>query len=133
MKSSRRHLAVALLALLGLAAILGPAASLAAPPAEAPGAMELVFTSDTARSGGGQLAVPVECQGDANGYCSGELTLSRAGERQTVPFSVAGGERESLYVPFAAPRGRGWKVHGVATTAQRLGPPSSNATYLFAR
>jgi hypothetical protein len=134
MSSSRKHLAQGLLALLGLAALIVPTASFAGIPTQAQSGTELVFAGDTAQSGGGQLAVPVECLGESSGFCSGVLTLSRGGERQTVPFSVEGGDREALFVPFhAAGQGHGWKVHAVATTTQRLGPPSSHETYLLAR
>jgi hypothetical protein len=119
---------VALLALSGIAS----AASSTAP---SPGTgVELVFAGDTARSLAGEVAVPVECLGESRGFCSGTVTLSRAGRHRTIPFSTRGGGRESLLVPFPdADVGTALKLRATATTSQPLGSPTSREAYLYAR
>lgn len=95
--------------------------------------MSLVFATGKAKSVAGNVAVPVRCLG-GEGYCSGNVTLSRDGHRISIPFSVRGGGQEVLFVPLAL-RGHSdhpRKVHGVATTVQPLGPATSSRTYLLA-
>jgi hypothetical protein len=119
-----------LLATIGLV-LMGLSGSASASPGAG---TELVFASDSARSLGGEVAVPVECLGEAREFCSGTVTLSRAGRHRTVPFSIQGGGRESLFVAFpGADRGQELKLRGVATTSQPLGSPISRETYLYAR
>jgi hypothetical protein len=128
MKILRRNLA-ALLCILGLAVgLAAPAAAAAETPISTPG-MELVFGGGRVRSDGDLVAVPVRCLGEGRGFCSGVVTLSEEGRRQTVPFSVQAGSRESLFVPLRL-SGNG-KVRGIATTDQRIGPPSSIETLLY--
>jgi hypothetical protein len=97
--------------------------------------MSLVFSSGQAHEAAGNLAVPVQCLGSGNGFCSGVVTLSRSGHHIGIPFSVRAGGNEVLFVPLRL-TGRGdhpRKVHGVATTDQALGPATSAKQYLFAR
>ncbi|MBS1885395.1 MAG: hypothetical protein JSS97_20790 [Actinobacteria bacterium] len=97
--------------------------------------MTLVFASDSTHEAAGNVAVPVQCLGPDNGFCSGVVTLSRSGHSTSIPFSVRGGGREVLFVPLRLggradhPR----RVHGVATTDQALGPATSAKQFLYAR
>ena len=130
MKTMRRNL-TALLCTIGLAGgLAAPAAAVADTPISMPG-MELVFEGARAHSDGDLVSVPVKCLGEGRGFCSGVVTLSSGGHRQTVPFSVQAGARESLFVPLRLDGGG--KVRGLATTDQRLGPPSSIAALLYVR
>jgi hypothetical protein len=133
MKARRRNLAAILCALcFGAASIVPAASALAGPP---PSAMELVFASETAQRLGGQLGVPVRCLGESTGFCSGTVTLSRAGHSVSTPFSVMGGAREIVFVPLRLDRSTkgSTTVHGTATTAQRPGPPRSVQSLLRVR
>ncbi len=94
--------------------------------------MSLVFANGKTHAVAGNVAVPVECLGE-NGFCSGNVTLSRAGHRVSIPFSVEGGGKETLYVPLRLEgRSHAKKVHGVATTVQPQGSPTSNKEFLVA-
>lgn len=127
--SSTTRIAVGSWVVVALAILCGPASAGSQVPDSS---MELVFAGSAVNRVGDQLAVPVECLGDAGGFCSGVLTLSRGGRHTSATFSVRGGSRDSLFV--ASPTARaGGKVHGVATTAERVGAPISRATYLYAR
>lgn len=104
-------------------------------PVVTPG-MELVFSGESAQIVRSYVVFPVSCIGDGRGFCSGVMTLSHDGRRASVGFSVSAGVRELVHVHFrlgSGARHRPFKVHGVATTDQRLGPPSSTRTFLYAR
>jgi hypothetical protein len=130
-KSGRR-----LATLLPLLAIAG---AIAIPPsagADAPfsSGLSLVFAGGKARAVADNVAVPVECVGSGDGFCSGEVTLSREGHRISIPVSVRGGGREVLFVPLrvGSTKRHPRKVHGVVTTVQPLGPPTSTREFLNA-
>jgi hypothetical protein len=100
----------------------------------APG-MTLVFASGKTRSIADNVSVPVSCVGAGHGFCSGTITLSRKGHHTSIPFSVRGGGHEVLFVPLRLGAGKSHhakKVHGVATTVQPLGPPTSTKEFLSA-
>jgi hypothetical protein len=119
--------AVAVLGLVGAIAI--PATAGADSVASG---MTLVFANGNAHAVAGNVAVPVECLG-AGGFCSGNVTLSRSGHRISVPFSVEGGSKETIYVPLRVEgKAHAKKVHGVATTIQPQGPATSTKQYLYA-
>jgi hypothetical protein len=128
METMRRNLAALLCVLVLATGLASPAAAGAETPISVPG-MELVFEGARAHSDGDLVSVPVRCLGEGRGFCSGVVTLSSGGHRQTVPFAVQAGSHESLFVPLRIDGGG--KVRGVATTDQRLGPPSSIATLLY--
>lgn len=96
--------------------------------------MSLVFATGKAKSVADNVAVPVRCLGSGNGFCSGNVTLSRNGHRTSIPFSVRAGGQDVLFVPLALGDGAKHprKVHGVATTVQPLGPATSSRTFLLA-
>jgi hypothetical protein len=126
---TRRHLAGLLFTFALSTGVAAPASAFAEEPVSSPG-MELFFAGEYVKSAGGQVVVSVTCVGKGPGFCAGVVTLSSRGHHQTVPFSVRRGTRESLFVPFRLEGAR--KVRGVATTDQRLGPPSSTETFLYA-
>lgn len=124
---------VSLLCAVGVAsAVILPAASSAESPISQ--GMSLVFASGKTKSVAGDVVVPVQCIGDGPGFCSGNVTLSRNGHHISIPFSVRGGGHDVLFVPLSLggkashPR----KVHGVAVTAQPLGPATSTKEFLLA-
>jgi hypothetical protein len=122
------------LAVLGLAgALVLPSTAGADASAIAPG-MALVFSGGKAHSVADNIAVPVDCLGEGQGFCSGVITLSRSGHRISVPFSVRGGGHEVLFVPLRLGGGKAHprKVHGVATTVQPQGPATSTREFLYA-
>jgi len=131
MKAKRQNLA-ALLCILCLGACVAAPASAVAQAPLAESAMELVFAGGNVKSIAGQLGVPVRCFGSSRGFCSGTVTLSSGARHSTSTFSVPGGAREMVFVPLRldGPNSAVAKVHGVATTAQRLGPPRSVESYL---
>jgi hypothetical protein len=114
---------------------LGPAAVPAVAGAEAPASTPvLAFAGDSAHIVGGQVAVPVECEGTPSGFCSGTVTLTRGGQRASAPFAVRGGADETLYVPFRLEvSGRPTKVSATLSTALPLGGPIGTKTLLFVR
>jgi len=112
---------------LGLVAVPAPAG--AEPPAYAP---VLAFAGDTARVVAGQVAVPVECLGEASGFCSGTVTLSRAGKRAVTQFALRGGARESLFVPLPLGTSHPTKVSATLSTAGR-GEATNTKSLLFIR
>jgi hypothetical protein len=120
--------------ILGIAGCMAVPASAGAEGPDSLSAMTLVFTNGKAHDIADNVAVPVECLGDSRGFCSGVVTLSRAGHRISIPFSVRGGGHESLFVPLrlGAEKHHPRRVHGVATTAQQLGPPTSTQRFLLA-
>lgn len=84
---------------------------------------ELEFAGDTAEYAGGQVAVPVECVGEPDAFCSGTLALSWHGKRSVSTFSVQGNHAETVLVPLPiSGRARRVQVAAVATTSQPLGP-----------
>jgi hypothetical protein len=87
--------------------------------------MSLSFARDNARVVGTKALVFVKCTGPESGFCTGTVTLSLAGEDHKVPFSVAGGRRQTVIVPLgSADPGEtvGRKALAVASTVQPLGP-----------
>jgi hypothetical protein len=119
---------------LGAASFMAIPVSAGADSAISPSATTLVFANNDAHSVSDNVAVSVECLGEAHGFCSGVVSLSRAGHRISIPFSVRGGGHESLFVPLRLETGKSQprKVHGVATTIQALGPPTSTKEFLYA-
>lgn len=116
-----------------LSGVAIPASAAAEPSFPAPG-LTLVFAGGKARNVADNVAVPVRCVGSGRGFCSGVVTLSREGHRISIPFSVSGGGHELLFVPLRLGPGKSHprKVHGVATTDQPLGPPTSTREFLYA-
>lgn len=123
-----------LLCVLGLVACAAAPASAGASSAFPVPGLSLVFANGNARSVADNLAVPVRCLGSGRGFCSGVVTLSRDGHHISIPFSVRGGGHDLLFVPLRLGAGQGHlrKVHGVATTAQTAGPPTSIKQFLYA-
>jgi hypothetical protein len=120
---------------LGIAACLTVPAAAGADASASANAMSLVFASGQAHQAAGNVAVPVQCLGSGDGFCSGVVTLSRSGHSISIPFSVRGGGNEVLFVPLRV-SGHGnhpRKVHGVATTDQALGPATSAKQFLYTR
>lgn len=134
-KSRKFGRLAALLTVLGVSACLAVPASAGADSLASAGAMSLVFSSGQAHEAAGNVAVPVQCVGAGDGFCSGVVTLSHSGHHISTPFSVRAGGTEVLFVPLRLgghadhPR----KVHGVATTVQPLGPATRAKQYLYAR
>lgn len=119
--------AVAVLGLVGAIAIPATAGAVSIASGSS-----LVFANGKAHAVAGNVAVPVECVG-AGGFCSGNVTLSRAGHRVSIPFSVESGSKETLYVPLHVEgKSHAKKVHGVATTVQPQGSATSTKQYLYA-
>jgi hypothetical protein len=116
------------------ACLLAPGASGAETPAVRPG-MELVFAGQTARVLGDDVAVPVMCVGEQRGICSGVLTLSRAGRKASVAYSVGGGAQDSLFLRFRLDPSSGQPamVSAIASTDQGLGAPTRTEALLRAR
>lgn len=80
---------------------LSPAAAPAVAGAESPAYTPvLAFLTDTARAYPGEIAVPVECEGARDAFCSGTVTLIREGRHASVPVSIQGGSAENVYVPL---------------------------------
>jgi hypothetical protein len=129
----RNHLATFFCALGLVASLAIPASAGAESPISLPG-MEIVFAGEGAKSDGDLVAVPVTCLGGKDEFCSGTVTLSRGGHSASIPVSIEGGASESVYVALrlGTAGSRPIKVRGVATTAQRLGSPSSTETFLYA-
>ncbi len=123
------------LAVLLLGIGLSPAAAPAVAGAEAPASTPvLAFSTDSGSIVGGQVAVPVSCEGASSAFCSGTVTLSRGGQRASVPFSVPGGANEAIYVPLRLEAtGRAIKVNATLTTVLPLGGPTATKTILFVR
>jgi hypothetical protein len=114
-----------------LVALLCGAAMIAAVPAAASaatalpgseGAMNLEFARSTVRTVGPGALVFVKCTGSEAGLCTGTVTLTIAGAKHKVPFSVNGGSNQTLVVPLGSDDvGRGATALGQASTAQQLG------------
>jgi hypothetical protein len=130
--SSRR--ALALVSVLAIAAAVALPASAGADTSLSSG-LSLVFAGGKAHAITDNVAVPVECVGAGDGFCSGQVTLSHNGHRVTIPVSVPGGGQEVLIVPLSvgSTKSHPRKVHGVATTTEPLGHPVSIKEYLYAR
>ncbi|MFT3864508.1 MAG: hypothetical protein QM729_09570 [Solirubrobacterales bacterium] len=128
-KLGRKPILLAALALAGLGAI--PAQAGAVAPAAIPG-MRLVFAEAPAHNYGNQVAVRVECLGAEGGFCSGTVTLSRAGQKASVPFSVRGGGGETLFVPLrlGSSLRRSAKLFGQASTNQPGSSPTATSSTL---
>ena len=113
-----------LVALLCGTALIGavPAGALADPGAAPEGGMNLEFARDTVRTVGPGALVFVKCTGSEDGICTGILTLSVAGTKHKVPFSVRGGVSQNVVVPLDSEAvGNGTKALGTASTAQPIG------------
>jgi hypothetical protein len=131
--SKRLGIFLGLLSLVACAAVPASAGAESGPPIAA---MTLVFAGDSAHVAGDDLAVPVECLGAQNGFCSGVLTVAQGGRRSTLPFSVkGGGTPETLYLPLRIETGRrgATKVLATAATAQTLGSPMVTKSLLYTR
>jgi hypothetical protein len=132
-KSGKRVMTLApLLFVLGSASIALPAS--AGAEGSISEGMTLVFASGKAKAVTDNVAVPVRCLGGGDGFCSGNVTLSRNGHRISIPFSVRGGGDDVLFVPLAlrGTAGHPRKVHGVATTIQPRGPAITTRQFLYA-
>jgi hypothetical protein len=131
-KSRKLRRISAVLGAVGIAACLSVPASAGASSSDA-GAMSLVFASGQTHEAAGNVAVPVQCLGSGDGFCSGVVTLSRSGHSISIPFSVRGGGHEVLFVPLRV-SGHGdhpRRVHGVAATDQALGPATRAKQFLY--
>jgi hypothetical protein len=130
MRPPKRFVAVLFLLVSLCCAAAVPAVAGAELPASTP---VLAFAGDTAHSVGGEVAVPVECLGESTAFCSGTVTLTRAGQKVTAPFSVEGESDETLFVPLRLEGGAGRpvKVNAAITTLQPLGGPSATRTILL--
>jgi hypothetical protein len=103
--SGRAIVLAAALLLTLLAVVLASPASARSSTLESPADMSLAFVSETAHRVGSQALLLVECDGPRTGTCVGTVTLSVAGQKQKVPFSIFGGSSQSLTVPLGtAPR-----------------------------
>ncbi len=126
--------ALAVVPVLAIAAAIVLPASAGADASLASG-LNLVFAGGKAHAISNNVAVPVECVGAGEGFCSGQVTLSHDGHRITVPVSVRGGGHEVVIVPLrvGSTKAHARKVHGVATTTEPLGHPVSIKEYLYAK
>jgi hypothetical protein len=118
-------------------AVVGLVGALALPAAAGADSIasgsSLVFANGKTEAVAGNVAVPVECLGSGTGFCSGNITLSRSGHRVSIPFSVENGSKETVYVPLhVTGKAHAKKVHGVATTVQPQGAPTSTKEFLYA-
>ena len=130
MTTMRKPLTVALV---GLFAFLGLLATAKAAPPTAE--TSLAFVGESAHVIAGNVAVPVECEGEGAGICSGTVTLSFGARHSSANFSVDAGATETVFVsvPARAATRRGTKVIAQASTARSLGGPSSTRTVLSLR
>jgi hypothetical protein len=122
--------AVTLCALFGLAAI----------PAVAPAQSSIFdtgsetnvgFVRATADLAGSQARVLVHCNGSAGDACSGTLTLSFSGHKQTAAFSVLAGTTQRVSVPVGnGSRLAGKRAVAVARTTQATGRFSRSSEVL---
>lgn len=113
--------------------IAAPAAAEGSPP-EGAAEATLVFKAGSARLVGASALVKVRCLGPRSGLCNGTVTLSVAKRRNEVPFSVGGGNSQSIAVPVG-PAGRldGMIAVAVAKTAQPFGGSRTSARRLRLR
>jgi hypothetical protein len=111
-------------ALLCGAALIGavPAAASAAAVPSSEGAMNLEFARDTVRTVGPGALVFVRCSGPQGGLCSGTVTLTIAGAKHKVAFSVGGGSSQNLVVPLGSEKvASGTAAVAQSSTAQPIG------------
>jgi hypothetical protein len=112
-------------ALLCGTALIGAVPAVASAAAGAPGSeggMNLEFARDTVRTVGPGALVFVKCTGPETGLCAGTVTLTIAGAKHKVPFSVNGGASQNLVVPLGSEKvGSGATALGQASTAQPVG------------
>lgn len=98
---------------------------------EAPAEMSLYFARGTARLVGPDALILVKCTGSQDGICSGTVTLSAAGHKHKVPFSVVGGSSQSLTVPVGLSKDlSGTSGLAVARTAQPSGGSARSSEVL---
>jgi hypothetical protein len=115
-----------------------PAVASAAPNygGEAPGGgqMNLEFARATVRTVGPGALVFVKCTGADTGLCTGTVTLTVAGAKHKVPFSVSGGVSQALVVPLGSDTpGSGATAVGTASTAQPIGAFAQSTEVLHFR
>ena len=91
-----------LAAICALAALAIPGAAGAAAGSNEPPELSLTFPTREAHLSGSQASVWVTCEGPEARVCNGTLTLTRSGNKHTVPFSVIAGTNQSLDVPLGA-------------------------------
>jgi hypothetical protein len=123
-------------ALLCGAALIGavPAAASAAPVPGSEGAMNLEFARDTVRTVGPGALVFVKCSGPESGLCSGTVTLTVAGAKHKVAFSVSGGSSQNLVVPLGSDKvASGTAAVAQSSTAQPIGAFSQSTEVLHFR
>jgi hypothetical protein len=117
--AARRSAFGLLLAALLLSVVAAPAGARTSVPG---GATNLSINGETARLVGSEALVRVECEGPADGLCSGTLTVSKGGETRTAPFSVFAGSQQSLPVSVGQGfAGSGGAAVAIARTAQAAG------------
>jgi hypothetical protein len=127
----------ALVATVALAAAFAPAAASADAATEAVfgPSMSLTFTRANAKVAGSGAVVAVKCEGPAEGTCVGTISLRVGSTTHKAPFSVLGGNKQTVVVPLGddgeGPAGR--RVHAVASTVQPLGAPADRERSLRLR
>lgn len=104
-----------------LIALAAPSPTSAAPPPTPSSELSLAFNSESAHLVGSQALVLVKCLGSRASTCNGTLTLSTAGNRHRVPFSVIGGTSEDLAVPLGSDASSARRAVAVARTVQASG------------
>lgn len=103
-----------------IGAVPAVASAAVAPGSEAP--MNLEFARDTVRTVGPGALVFVKCTGPQSGLCSGTVTLTIAGAKHKVAFSVGGGSSQNLVVPLGSEKvASGTAAVAQASTAQAIG------------
>lgn len=124
-------LGVTLCAAALLATAIPASAAAQSTPFDTPSEMSLSFAGRTARLVGPDALVLVKCTGSHNGICSGTVTLSAGGKKHKVPFSVVGGNRQSLTVPVGLSKALGATSGlAVAKTVQPSGGYVRNSEVL---
>jgi hypothetical protein len=138
------HLAQrALAALTALAAVAALLAGLGSATASADAAsesifgpsMSLTFTKANAKVTGSGALVSVKCEGPVDGTCVGTLALRVGSSTHKAPFSVLGGNKQTLVVPLGddGEAAAGHRIRAVASTVQPLGAPTDRERTLRLR
>jgi hypothetical protein len=127
----------ALTALAVAAALTAPAAASADSGAESVfgPSMSLIFTKANAKVTPSGAVVSVKCEGPVQGTCTGTLSLRVGSSTHKAPFSVLGGNKQTLVVPLGGDGdgAAGHRVRAVASTVQPLGAPADRERNLRLR